>query len=460
MAIACGLIVPWWADVARSQQVQPQDVARGPNGPADLSAGNEPARRNSFTPGKSIAVENKIVIPIPLTANEREAALEGIDNHVALDVARLKDRLQKILPDELAILSKTTGWQPENQNALLVAVRNVDPAAVFEAWTQGNPQDAAGAEIAARQTDVRRCFNKLEQDVKNDGAYLHDLANLNDAIAKIGTSTPGINEAMNVLASLNTWGEVRKLVETAVPGNGPTAKLPAGKVPLIFDPELAVGRVIVLGNGSVLIGNQGRGPLEIRQGVATEALDLPVVSGTSLPEAEGAEMVAGILLVNPRVSRGTVNYVLNGNRYTMEPGFAQRLPEGANWTIEYDRGGGHGMASYTVTPGTYFFKQTDDGWQLYHERFDVVIDNSQSKQEFHFVFHGQNMTVPAGGTQTVSGIYPLVVRYDRGNGTDQAAKTMYFSGNVEVGVNSADNLWDLFPTNENQREVTKLKLFQ
>jgi hypothetical protein len=54
----------------------------------------------------------------------------------------------------------------------------------------------------------------------------------------------------------------------------------------------------------------------------------------------------------------------------------------------------------------------------------------------------------------------MVIRYDRGNGAAFAVKTINFAGNVQIGVNAADNMWDLFPTNDNQKEVTKLKLFK
>ena len=218
-------------------------------------------RTNSFEPGQPVAAVNKIVTPIPLSAGERDTALDGIDRHVAEQVVQLKEAIKNALPDELAILAKTNGWQPEKQNALLVALRAGDPAAVYEAWTQGNPQDTAGAEIVARQTDVRRIMGQLEQDVKNKAAINQDLADLDAALVKIATSTPASTNVQPLVTTLKTWADVRKLVQTAVPENGPTAKLPTGKVSLISDPDLAVGKAVVLSNDAVLIGNHGRGPL-------------------------------------------------------------------------------------------------------------------------------------------------------------------------------------------------------
>ena len=417
-------------------------------------------RANSVEPGQPVAGVNKIVTPIPLSANERDIALEGIDRHIAEQVAQIKEKLKNVLPDELAMLAKTTGWQPEKQNALLVALRAGDPAAVYEAWSQGNPQDTAGAEIGARQTDVRRVFGRLEMDVKNKAAISQDLGDFNAALAKITTSTPASTDVQPMATMLKTWADVRKLVEAAVPENGPTVKLPTGKVSLIYDPSMAVGKAVVLSNDAVLIGNHGRGPLSISMGNAASALGLPIVTSLPLPEAEGQAIQSGVLLVNLPGSRGTVNYTVNGTRYVMQPGMGQHLQPAPQWVVEYDRGEGLGAASYTVTDGTYYFTPTDKGWQLYKQRFEVVLDNSQNPEEFNFLVHGKKATVPANGTLKLDGVYPIVVKFDRGNGTDLAIKSMRMVGTVQVGVNPTDNLWDLFPTNENKREVTNLKLFQ
>jgi hypothetical protein len=421
---------------------------------------NQQVRSNSIQAGQPVAAVNKIVTPVPLSAGERDTALDGIDRHIGEQVVQLKEKLKNVLPDELAILTKTTGWQPEKQNALLVALRSADPAAVYEAWTQGNPQDSAGAEITARQTDVKRVFAHLEQDVKNKTAINQDVAELDAALSKIASSTPTSVEAQPMVSMLKTWADVRKLVEAAVPENGPTAKLPTGKVSLVYDPGLPVGKAVVLSDNAVLVGNHGRGPLSITLGNAAAALGLPIVTSIPLPAAQGQEVASGVLLVNPPTSRATVNYNINGTRYVMEPGMGQRLQPAPQWVIEYDRGEGIGLATYTMTDGTYYFTPTDKGWQLYKEKFEVVLDNSQNPQEFNFVFHGKTMTVPANGTLKLDGIYPLVVKFDRGNGSELAVKSMRFVGTVEVGVNPTTNTWDLFPTNENQREVTNLKLFQ
>jgi hypothetical protein len=143
----------------------------------------------------------------------------------------------------------------------------------------------------------------------------------------------------------------------------------------------------------------------------------------------------------------------------MEPGMKQRLAANQKWVIEYDRGQNFGAAAYTLGPGSYWFTPTEQGWQLYKHRFDVVLDNSQSSQEFNVIFQGQNVAVPAGAQRTITSIYPIVLKFDRGNGAQFVTKAMPFSGNVQVGVNAGDNLWDLFPTVDNRREAANVRPF-
>lgn len=452
LSICICLLAP---DRATAQIAAPPRVGNEP------SEGNQGLRGNTTDAGPAVAMTNPIVRPRPLSAAEKDAALAGIDRHLAEEVAQLRAKLDHILPDEIGILAKTGGWTPAQQQALVAALRVNDPTAVFEAWSQAAPQDTAGAELASRQTDARRLAAKVEQDLeKNRAAMPQDVGALDDALGKIAAATPTVGELSTSVGSLKTWLEARRIVAAAAPAKGPEATLPKGQVALIYDPSLAVSEAIVLSDQALLIGNEGHAGLVIRKGNAAEALGLPIVTGTPLAEAEWPEMTDGIMLCNRLSSKATINYNLNGNHYVMEPGMAQRLENDRPWTVDFDRGQSFGPATYSLEPGTYHFTPSDQGWQLFKQRFDVVLDNSQSPQEFNFLFQGEAMTVPAGGTKTLTSMYPIVVKFDRGNGSEFSVKMMHFSGNVQVGVNAEDNLWDLFPTSDNQREVTRLKLFQ
>jgi len=446
---------------ALSVEMASAQVAAPPAVGPQPSLGNQALRSNSIEPGKAVAVVNKIVTPLPLSAVEKESAVKAINKKISEATTELQAKLKTLMPDELSVLTKTTGWKPEDQQSLLTALRAGDPAAVYEAWTKAAPTDTAGAEIVARQTEVKKTMGKLAQDAeKENAAVRQDVIDLDTALGKISATTPGVNDVMPSVKYLKTLADAKQFVETAAIGAGNIAKIPTGKISLIYDPGLETGVAVVLSNEAMLIGNQGHPPLRIDVGNAAEALGMPIVNGTPLPDAEGEPMVEGVMLVNPKSTQVTVNYNINGNHYIMEPGMAQRLPAAERWLLEYDRGANYGPAVYDLKPGTYHFTPSDQGIQTFQQRYDVVLDNSQSKQEFNFIYNGENMVVPANGTKSLTSSYPLVIRYDRGNGAGFAVKSINFAGNVQVGVNSADNMWDLFPTNDNQREVTKLKLFK
>ncbi|HEX4142920.1 MAG TPA: hypothetical protein VHY91_05160 [Pirellulales bacterium] len=417
-------------------------------------------RSNSVSPTKPDLVENQILIPVPLSAHEQEQALAAIDRHTSDEISQLKERLKELLPDELSILALTNGWRVEDQNALVAALRNGDPTAIYEAWTQGKPTDIAGAEAVARQAEVKRDFARLQHDIQKTPAATEDLSNLESSLGKLAASKPAAADVVKTLDPLKIWLQVRRYVETAVTDSGAIASLPSGKVAIIHDNNLPFGSCVVLGNGAVMVGGNGHGPIAITYGNAAEALGFSVVTAQPVPDTQGEEVQSGVFLVNPTGSGANVIYFVNGARYVMKPGMSQKLPAGVNWVVDFDRGGDYGHAAYTVADGTYYFTPSDHGWNLYRERFDVVLDNSENPSTFNYTLDGQEKTVPANRTATISGNYPMVIRFDRGNGLARASKTLNFSGTVQVGVNARDNLWDIFPTDAGYREVSKFKAFE
>lgn len=438
-------------------------VAAPPRVGTEQSLGNSALRPNSFEANKPVAMTNKIIVPVVLSVDSQHSALVNIDKRISQQIADLAEKLKTILPDELAILTKTNGWKAEDQQALVTALRSGDPTTVYEAWAKGAPQDTAGAELAARQTDVKRLLTQLAQDAeKNQGAIRQTVKEFDVALGKIASAIPAVSDLSPAVKTLKMWVEARTLIDAAKPAAGSVVKLPAGdEVTIISDPALPLGTAIVLSEKALLVGYEGHNALVISTGNAAEALGLPIMVTTPLPETKGGEVTGGVLIVNPSSSRGTVNYNLNGNHYVSEPGMKQKLPvlRNGSWVIEFDRGRKFGPAAYTLSPGTYSFTPTDLGWQLYRQHFEIVLDNSQNNQEFNCIFHDEDLTVPAGAARTLRSDYPIVLRFDRGNGTEFVTRSVPMTvGTVQVGVNAADNLWDLFVTSDAVREV-KLKPF-
>ncbi len=57
--------------------------------------------------------------------------------------------------------------------------------------------------------------------------------------------------------------------------------------------------------------------------------------------------------------------------------------------------------------------------------------------------NGEKLVVPANGTRNVGSLFPIVLKFDRGNST-VSTKEFNFSGTVQIGVSATDNLWNFF----------------
>ena len=76
-----------------------------------------------------------------------------------------------------------------------------------------------------------------------------------------------------------------------------------------------------------------------------------------------------IKIVNPAKSGVTLSYLLDGNDFTIPPGYSQELREDRAWVIEFSRGANLDQARYGLQSGVYTFTRTDHGWELYRSDF-------------------------------------------------------------------------------------------
>lgn len=439
-----------------SDRPQPQPtMARRPmmDRPGALGRNQMPVRNTD-------SMINEIATPIPLTENRLAAAKEGVARQIRDLVEDLRPQMRLLFPDKLEALAGTAGWQPAARTALTKALRSGDPEQIYEAWLEADPNNAAGAERIAREAELQRAFKRLEQSAEEGTTALSQIDDLRDALDKLAVSEVKAGELTSALDELNTWIQIRAILDEAEPDVGTAKTLPNGRVKLIMNPNLSVGNAVVLNTSTVMVGNRGHGGVEITRGNAAEAVGLPIVNDDPLPDAEGAPQRSGTLITNPRKHGETIRYLLNGDEYIMRPGTSQRLPTGRPWRIEYDRGANAGMAQYSLSDGTYIWTPTERGWQLFKQNYEVTVDNTRNPKDFHFVVNDEPMFVRAHHTRTIRNPYPIMIEYDRGNGTHIATKAVNFSGNIEVGVNTEDNLLDLFAEQGNAKRLQDRELFQ
>jgi len=189
----------------------------------------------------------------------------------------LKERLKAVLPDELSILALTNGWKAEDQNALVAALRNGDPTAITKPGRMPIPPILPARKAVARQGEVNRMSPACSTICKSRQPPSRTWPILKNHWASFRIQA-GRRRRDQVLEPLKTWLEVRRYIETAVTDSGAIASLPSGKVAIIHDNSLPFGSAIVLGNGAVMVGSNGRGPIAVTYGNAAEALGFSVVT--------------------------------------------------------------------------------------------------------------------------------------------------------------------------------------
>ncbi len=72
-----------------------------------------------------------------------------------------------------------------------------------------------------------------------------------------------------------------------------------------------------------------------------------------------------IRIINPPENGVTLNYTVNGFRFSIPPGHTQELNDDRRWVIEFSQGAGFGPAKYALQPGRYHFASSPGGWELF-----------------------------------------------------------------------------------------------
>ena len=85
------------------------------------------------------------------------------------------------------------------------------------------------------------------------------------------------------------------------------------------------------------------------------------VTSNPLPEVE-------ITIVNPPQNGVALNFTIDGQPFSLEPGYQQQLSQ--ECVVEFDRGGRAGQARYRITDGVYTFKPSGGAWDLFHSQAD------------------------------------------------------------------------------------------
>lgn len=235
---------------------------------------------------------------------------------------------------------------------------------------------------------------------------------------------------------------------------GEQVAIPAGPVNIVYHPKLPDRQVVVVNAQTVMIGTGGRGVFRMERGYAAEALGHRVGRGTPLAANQSELVHTGVVIVNP--TRVKVGFVFGRHEVSLEPGYQQAFAD--EGIISFDRGGGKKTTRYSLEPGTYEFTADHDGWDLHSRKYAVTLSNEGNRQPFHYIVQGQRDSLADDEQKTHTGSYPILIRFDRGDGS--ATRQIRWDddqGTVQVAVNPADNLWDLFAAGEPEQAKSPLQ---
>jgi|GEM_PF-7118881 len=363
-------------------------------------------KRTVPNPGKGNLVAN-------LTQADLDRIAQQIDRHDELLLDRLDQATTTGLDRLIDRLPGADGLTDDQRRALRDAVANGDPDRVRELLGEA-ATSPAGMELIDRATagDVIDAIQDAIADGNIDGG---DLANLLDAINDL--DVPNLPDLIALIGQIGVDQQVVIWVDATDPGMG---VVPFGPdVPLVLVPGLPPGLLMPLDDGVVMIGMGDPGDgilLGMGDPLTVAGLPVPIDGAEPAAAATGSFTSGQIVINNP--TPDTVNYTLNQQPFSMGTDFEQTLEAGTTWTIEFDRGGGFGMARYVLSEGYYVFTATDRGWELYKRSFRSTLDNSNNTFAFNYVVDDQQQVLNPGESQELSGLFPPVLRFDNGNGTE------------------------------------------
>lgn len=352
-----------------------------------------------------------------LADRARAAALRGVDD--AIDNLPNADQLT-----------------PADRRRIREAIERGDPDAVRDLLGD-RANSPAGENLIDRAASLQM-IDRIRQRIVDrllTGAELGALI----AIAQgIGLAAAELQAFVDLIAQIAINQQLIDWLMATLPGVG---NVPFGPdIPIVLVPGLPEGLMMPLDGGPVMIGMGAPGDaVMLGTGNPAEVAGLPVAVFGAEPVPAGGPVTAGQIILGNRAEE-TINYNLNQQPFQMQKGYEQTLPTGTTWVVEFDRGGNFGMARYQLSEGTYYFTATEKGWELFRMKFNAALDNTGNTFAFNYVVDNQQQTLAAGESQTLTGIYPTVVRFDSGG---QEKQRRLDNGSYKVALGD-DGKFDIY----------------
>lgn len=356
------------------------------------------------------------------------------------DLAQLNGARQEALTGLDEVIDNLPGANqltPEDRQRIRVAVESGNPDAVSALLTQEQLDSPQGQDLVNRAAGVQFIDDILAEfdDRRLDGGEVGDLVN-----AAQGLPAPFQDDMLDLLAQMVIDQQVLAWLDGTQPG---LVDVPFGPdVPIALVPGLPDGLLIPLDGGAVMMGMGAPGDeILLGTGNPAEVAGFPVALPDAEPVADyaGAPTAGTIILGN--AGQETVNYNVNQLPQNLPPRYEQTLATGSTWLIEFDRGGGNGLARYTLSDGYYEFRPTERGWELFRQSFTATLENSANDFTFNYVIDDQHQELIAGQSHELTGAYPPVIRFN--NGAGQELTKRLGSGRYKVAL-GPDQTFDVY----------------
>lgn len=226
----------------------------------------------------------------------------------------------------------------------------------------------------------------------------------------------------------------------------PEPALPSGAMHVVACPPLGQDQMLLLPGGDVLAGTGGVGDYGVARVDAAELLGVPIGVGEPMPEHawNSSNVVdSGILIVNPAENGQRVSFTVGDRTYRLDAGYQQRIAEDEA-VVQFTSGRNRRAIRYTLRDGTYAFESTREGWNLFRRSFRLAVDNRASDAEFNYAIGTNSQQVSPGALKAHNSSYPLLVRFDRGDGSLAMKRLTEPATTLVVAVDPGNGLWDLF----------------
>jgi hypothetical protein len=382
----------------------------------------------------------------PLTADEIKRAREFFLRRMEELTSTALSRLPAIEFDQqkLTQVLIAQGVEAEIQIRLLDAVRGGDYSLAHELWLA----NCTSIEPPFRLSRLRRRLTEFCSRWSSGQALPADCELLETELVALGLETITCCGAPSLLEDIQQCLLVSQIVSHANPGQqNQMSAVPPGEVDIVFHPNLPEGESIVLSQQAVMLGTGGVGTFQVQHGNFAQAQGYPLLPGAGVPANDDRLILAGILIENP--SDAPVQFTIDNQPFSLAPGSKQTFT-GESRKIAFSTGERGQVTTYALPAGTFRFETPNRKWDLHRVKaFEATIDNTNNHAPFHYIVQGEHQEVAANSVATHSSSYPLIIRFDRGNGTD----TKQIAGKEKqskftVGINPQDNLWDLWDVSD------------